>query len=247
MKNTSNTSSDNSNNSLVLVGIGTVTLREEDFTQALEPMDLMLEAVAAAGADSQSTTVPQGLQYVAVLRGRWSYSNPAGEIACRYGAAGATTVLTTPGVQQQTLLGEVCACIARGEVHTALVTAADAGYRLRRSQIAGQQASERVQGDEPDIYLKLKDELRHPVEKRAGLQMPVGLYAILGSALRPRNGWCVADHRDRRAALWARFNDIARDNPDAWERTAVSAATIREASKQNPMQAFPYTRFHCLT
>lgn len=42
-----------------------------------------------------------------------------------------------------------------------------------------------------------------------------------------------------------RFNDIARDNPHAWQRTAVSAATIREASNKNPIQAFPHTRFHC--
>ena len=149
MKNTSNTSSHNPDNAPVLVGIGTVTRRDEDFTRALEPMDLMLEAVAAAGADSQSTTVLQGLQYIAVPRGRWSYSIPAGEIARRYGAAGATTVLTTPGVLQQTLLGEACARIARGEVHTALLTGADAGYRLLRAQIAGQQASERVQAMSP--------------------------------------------------------------------------------------------------
>ena len=35
----------------VLVGIGVVTRHEEDYTQAPEAMDLMLEAVASAGAD----------------------------------------------------------------------------------------------------------------------------------------------------------------------------------------------------
>ena len=38
----------------VLVGIGTATQCEDDFECALEPMDLMLQAVAAAGADSGS-------------------------------------------------------------------------------------------------------------------------------------------------------------------------------------------------
>lgn len=130
MKNTSKTLIRNPDNAPVLVGIDTVARRDEDYTGAFEPMDLMLEAVAAAAADSQSTTVLQGLQYIAVPRGRRSYSNPAGEIARRYGAAGATTVFTTPGVLQQTLLGEACARIARGEVHTALVTGADSNYRL---------------------------------------------------------------------------------------------------------------------
>ena len=43
-----------SNRTPVLVGIGTATRHEEDFTRALEPMDLMLEAVRAAGADTGS-------------------------------------------------------------------------------------------------------------------------------------------------------------------------------------------------
>ena len=35
----------------VLVGIGVIMQREEDHTRALEPMDLMLAAVRAAGED----------------------------------------------------------------------------------------------------------------------------------------------------------------------------------------------------
>src|SRR5690606_4338498 len=114
----------------------------------------------------------------------------------------------------------------QGQAHTALVTGADAGYRLLRAQIAGQQAGERTQGDEPDIYLQPKDELRHPVERRAGLTMPVGLYAILESAYRARKGWSVAQHRDRIAALLSRFSEIAQDNPHAWNREALPAAAI---------------------
>ena len=231
----------------VLIGIGTVSRREEDFTRALEPMDLMLEAVTAAGRDSGSKAALSGSQYIAVPRGRWSYSNPAGAIARAVGAVNATTVLTSVGVLQQTLIGEACARIARGEAHTTLVAGADAGYRLLRAQIAGQKPSEREQGDAPDIYLAPKDELRHPVEKRAGLQMPVGLYAMMESAFRAKQGWSVAEHRERLAQLGERFSDIAADNPHAWQRNALDAAAIRDASDRNPMQAFPYNRAHCST
>jgi len=235
------------NNTPVLVGFGTATRREEDFTRALEPMDLMLEAVAAAGADSGSLAALAGLQYILVPKGRWSYRNPAGEIARNFGAHDATTVLATTGVLQQSLIGKACLRIARGEVHTALVTGADAGYRLLRAQIAGQKASEREQQDEPNIYLKPKDELRHPVELRAGLQMPVGLYAILESAHRAKKGWSIEAHRDHLAGLWSRFSGIASNNPNAWNQEAVSVEGIRNASAHNPMQAFPYTRYHCST
>ena len=235
----------------VLVGIGAATRREDDFERALEPIDLMLEAVAAAGTDSGSAAALPGAQYIAVPRGRWSYDNPAGTIGRAIGALRPTTVLASVGVLQQTLIGEACARIARGEAHTTLVAGADAGYRLLRAQIAGRQAPERTQGEAqdnaPDIYLSPKDELRHPAEKRAGLKMPVALYAIMESAFRAQHGWSVAAHRDRLAALGERFSRIAADNPHAWQRKVVDAATIREGSARNPMQAFPYTRFHCST
>ena len=231
----------------VLVGIGTATRQEQDFTRALEPMDLMLEAVRAAGFDSGSAKSLAGVQYVAVPRGRWAYSNPAGEIARAVGATGATTVLSSVGVLQQTLIGEACARIARGEAHTTLVAGADAGYRLLRAQIAGQKPEEREQADAPDIYMAPKDELRHLVEKRAGLQMPVGLYAIMESAFRAKHGWSIELHRQRLAELGERFSRISAANPHAWQRTALDAAFIRDASDRNPMQAFPYTRAHCST
>ena len=234
----------------VLVGVGTAMRREDDFSIALEPIDLMLEAIHAAGLDCGSKSALAGVQYIAVPRGRWSYGNPAGMVARTIGAPHAITALASVGVLQQTLIGEACDRIARGEAHTTLVTGADTGYRLLRAQIAGQQACERMDNDgkaEPDIFLSPRDELRHPVEKRAGLQMPVGLYAIMESAWRARHGWSVEEHRDRLAQLGKAFSQVAAHNPNAWQRTAMSASAIRESSGRNPMQAFPYTRAHCST
>ena len=231
----------------VLVGIGVATRREDNFERALEPIDLMHEAVDAAGIDSACAATLPGVQAIAVPRGRWRYANPAGAIARAIGAADAQTVLASVGVLQQSLIGEACARIARGEAHTTLVAGADAGYRLLRAQIAGREAAEQVQDDQPDVFLSPKDELRHAVEKRAGIKMPVALYAMLESAYRAKNGWSVADHRDHLAELGARFSRVAAGNPHAWQRKPVAAATIRDTSERNPLQAFPYTRLHCST
>jgi acetyl-CoA C-acetyltransferase len=231
----------------VLVGIGVAARREDDPSRALEPLDLMLEAVQAAGTDTGSPAALRGVQTVSVPRGRWTYANPAGEIARSVGAPQALSVLSTVGVLQQTLIGDACERIARGETHTELVAGADAGYRLLRAQLTGVTAPERAQTDAPDRLLSPKDELRHPVERRSGLAMPVGLYAILESAWRASNGWSVAEHRDRIARLWEGLARVAAHNPHAWNRQAPEAATIRDASERNPMQAFPYTRLHCST
>lgn len=54
----------------IMVEWGTATRREEDFEQALEPMDLMPATVAAAGNDCAAPAVLQGLQYIAGPTGR---------------------------------------------------------------------------------------------------------------------------------------------------------------------------------
>lgn len=232
-------------NTPVLVGVGLATQREEDFRQAREPMDLMLQAVQSAGQDTGSHAVLSGAQWIAVPRGRWTYTNPAGAIARAIGATQATTVLTSVGVLQQTLIGAACARIARGEADTTLVAGSDAGYRLLRAQVAGEKALESSEQGTPDEFWEPKEELRHPVERRVGLQMPVGLYAMMESADRHAKGLGVQAHRDQLADLYAHFSRIAADNPHAWTQQALSAQDIRDASKRNPMQAFPYTRSHC--
>lgn len=219
----------------VLVGIGVSTQREEDHTRAVEPMDLMLRAVSAAISDTGTPFIAGDVDYVAVPRGRWTYRNPSGEIARAIGAGTATTVLATVGVLQQTLIGEACARIAKGEARASLVAGADAGYRLLRAQIASAKAHERQQDDEPDITMAPAEELRHPLEKQAGLVMPVGLYAMMESAYRARHGLTVAAHRDRIAKLGARLSRIASENPHAWNRKAVEADWVRQATDRNPL------------
>ena len=230
----------------VLVGIGTATRREQDPLRALDPLALMIEAARNAGADCGAPRLPGALDRILVPRGRWSHANPGRAIGAALGAPGVHSLLSTVGVLQQTLLGAACAAIAAGEIRSALVTGGDAGFRLLRARITGTELPPLPPEDsEPDALLAPKEELRHPAEIRAGLRMPVSLYAMLESAYRARHGWTVAQHRDRIAALYARFSAIAADNPDAWTRKPLTAAEIRDPSERNAMQAFPYTKLLC--
>jgi acetyl-CoA C-acetyltransferase len=233
----------------VLVGIGVATQREEDPARALEPLDLMLAAVRNAGADAlpDPAALLAGVGRIAVPKGRWRYQDPGRAIASAIGATRAKSMLASVGVLQQTLIADACRASAEGETDTALVVGGDAGYRILRAQIAGVRAGERQQDSEPDIVLSPKDELRHPAELRAGMKMPVGLYAMMESAYRARTVGSVDHHRDRLAAMYSRFSEIAAANPHAWNRKRVDAGTIRDASERNAMQAFPYTKLHCST
>lgn len=234
-------------NTPVLVGVGVAMRREEDYTRALEPIDLMIEAVLAAGTDCGAPSLLRELGSIAVPRGRWRYRNPSGAIARAVGAANATTIVSSVGVLQQTLIADACQAIADSKIESALVTGADSGYRILRAKLSGARAEEHDQDDDPDVLLEPKAELRHPAEIAADLKMPVGLYAMLESARRAAMGVSVDEHRDRLASRYARFAEIAAANPDGWARDALDAATIRDHGPRNPMQAFPYTRAHCST
>ena len=233
----------------VLVGVGVATQREEDPARALEPLDLMHKAVLEAAHDAMAGAQPllAGIGRIAVPRGRWRYRNPGGDIARKVGAPRAVSVLASVGVLQQTLILDACRAIADGEVDTALVVGGDAGYRILRATIAGIRLQDRQQDDEPGVALTPDEELRHPAELRAGVKMPVGLYAIVESAWRARHGWSVDAHREAMAKRYSRFSEIAAENPDAWNRNRVDARTVRDASARNPMLAFPYTKLHCST
>jgi acetyl-CoA C-acetyltransferase len=229
----------------VLVGIGVATQREEDPSRALDPLAMMIEATRLAGADAGVPGLLSALDRILVPRGRWSYGDPARAIARSFGAARTETVLSTVGVLQQTLLGNACSGIAAGEIDVAVVAGGDAGYRILRSRITGQELSSPDPGGTPDVLLAPKEDLRHEAEIRAGLRMPVGLYAMMESAFRARRGLSVDAHRDQIAKLYSRFSAIAADNPAAWTRKRYPPEAIRSASERNPMQAFPYTKLHC--
>lgn len=230
----------------VLVGVGTCMQREDDASRAREPLDLMLDAVHGAGRDAGGAPgLLAGVQRIAVPKGRWRYHNPGGEIARTIGADQATTVLASVGVLQQSLIGDACHRIATGEIHSALVVGADAGYRIACARKAGARADERQQDDRPDVSLEPAEELLHPAELAAGIRMPVALYALIASAWRARQGLGVDEHRRRMGDMLHRFCAIAAGNPWAWRRTVFAPEVFVQPSERNPMQAFPYTRLHC--
>lgn len=228
----------------VLVGIGIVEQRLDDPALASEPIALMIEAVRRAGADAGITAELPAVERVLVPQGLWSYGDPGRMIADAIGAEAARTVYAKLGVMQQTLIDDACLGISRGEWDLAVVAGGEARYRGLKAEIAGGQASETVNTAIPDVLMEPDAELYHDVEIAALGHMPVGYYAIMESAFRAAQGWSVEQHRDRLAALYSRFSEIAAANPHAWKREVLPSEAIRNASDRNKMLAFPYTKYH---
>ncbi|MGI9280433.1 MAG: hypothetical protein ACR2PX_12525 [Endozoicomonas sp.] len=231
-------------NTPVLVGIGIIEQRMDDPSQAKEAWQLMADSVSAASADAGAESLLKDIDKVYVPQSLWPYSDPARLIADEVGASKAKTVLGQIGVLQQTLIGDACEGIQKGDLEVAVVTGGDARYRELIARFGNIELTDTQQTEKPDEVLEPEAELWLEEETGAGLGMPVGYYAIMESAFRHSQGLSIGEHRDKIAAMYSRFSDIAADNPHAWKPQHVDADFIRNPSDKNKMLAFPYTKLH---
>ncbi|MEH6584459.1 MAG: hypothetical protein V7754_21175 [Halioglobus sp.] len=232
-------------NTPILVGVAAVQQKLQQFDEASEPIVLMEQALREAADDAGCTELLALADEILVPRGMWGYSDPGRLLADALGASSAKTVFAEFGILQQALMTRACQKIASGEARVVLVAGAEAKYRALCASKAGSTAEETVQeGVVADQVLEPGSELWSETESATGLGMPVGYYAIIDSALRYKQGLSVEQHRDQMAQMYARFSEIAAQNPGAWVDQPVDASFIREGSGSNRMLAFPYTKLH---
>ncbi len=234
-------------NTPVIIGVGFCQEKLEDPLASAEPVQLMINAVRDAARDAGAETLLAQLESISVEQGMWDYRNPGKIIADAVGCPQAKSVLADLGVLQLTPLFNLFDAIASGEQHIGVVTGGEAKYRELRAKITGQSVSNTQQGDDtpaPDVYHPTPDPFATDVEAAAGIFMPVELFAVIESAIRHAQGLTPDQHRDRIAALYSEFSEIASRNPHAWSQDVVPADEIRNAAGKNAMLAFPYTKKH---
>ena len=232
-------------NTPVLVGVGQFLNRIDDLDQALEPLEMMLRAVALAERDTGVGDLLPKVRSVRVTRGIWSYENPARAIAERIGAAGAETVGTLiGGNQNQAVVNRTADDILAGRVDLVLITGAENGYSANKARKAGR---ELVQTKAPGTYDFVigaaQQPEHHEFEVAKGIRQAIQVYPMYDNAIRHERGETLSEHIERVSGLWARFNDVAQDNPNAWVRQDMSAEDIRTASPTNRQISFPYTKY----
>jgi len=222
----------------VLVGVGSAH-------DEVEAAELMALAVQAAAADAGSTTLLAAVDSITVPQGTWSYSDPARLVAPRIGAPAARCGFGRLGVPQQTLVNEALRAITAGDVEVAVVVGGEARARSRRAEMAGTVAAETAQnGAVPDVVMDREDDFMVRPEREAGLIQPVLQYALIENALGAAEAMGTHDHRRSVAALWERFNIVARSNPEAAFPEPRSAADLATPSPGNRPLAFPYNKWH---
>ena len=227
----------------VLVGIGTAVHRTDGSGTAPGPIELMAEAVQAAGADSAPSLLTD-VAWLGIPKGTWLHQDPGRAVAAVTDLGQPHTVLAEVGVLQQTLLAAAVEAVADG-VSAALVVGAEAAHASdggAAEAVAGSIREESAGPDErwtTDDYGLSHEELAH------GFVDPTVVYAVIESALAHEAGRSPIEQREHLGRLQARFSAVTAENPDAWTRTPVDADTIATPTPTNRMVATPYTKLCC--
>jgi acetyl-CoA C-acetyltransferase len=227
----------------VLVGIGQILQRLEDPREAAEPLEMMVAALEQAGHDCGAPKLLQQADSIYVLRGMWGYGDPGREIARRLGAAPVESIGTPYGGN----FSQACVIDAAREIHAGrrgvvLVTGAENGRSVGQAQRQGVELRQTEAPGVPDRKVAEDKAIFHDAELARGMNSASDIFAIIESAIRFARGESLEAHVERIAELWAGFNAVARGNPNAWIRRPCSAREIGQASPDNPMISYPYTR-----
>jgi acetyl-CoA C-acetyltransferase len=217
----------------VLVGLGAAA-------SSASVVDLMTEAVVAAADDAGASGLLSRIDCLAVPQGSWSLTDPGRTVARRVGSPQARTLLCEIGVSQQEVINHGLAAVAAGHAETFVVAGAEARAFARDG---GSDVDEEDRS--PDEVLTRPPDFVAPVEIAAGLIWPVAQqYALIENALAASEHLSSDRQRADIAALWARFNAVAVDNPEAAFPQPRDATDIATPGPHNRPLAYPYNRWH---
>ena len=219
--------------------------RIQDLSEAIEPRDMMMQAIEIAEQDTHTSKFLDQCDSVRVVRGMWSYQNPAKYIAEWIGANQAETVGTLiGGNQNQAVVNETATQIEDGELDLVLITGAENGNSSTKARKLGKTLAQKSAPGTYDrvIGAEQKPE-HHPLEVKKGISRAIQVYPIYDNAIRHHRNETITEHLERVSGLWSRFNDVAQRNPHAWVQEDMSAEEIRTPSETNRPISFPYTKF----
>ncbi len=227
----------------VIVGIAQYLQRETDPRISLEPLDMMLEAIEAAALDAGSRRLLSAVDSVRVIRGLWRYEQPAGYLAGKIGSPGAERFGTPFGGNAvQSTVNQSALEILRGEKSLIVLTGAENGNTMAKARKAGITLSWKETSGRYDRMLGEEVPMACDAELARDIRRPIQVYPVFENAIRYARGESIEQHIERVSSLWARFSQVAADNPHAWIRRPVDALSIRTASASNRMVSFPYPK-----
>ena len=229
----------------VVIGISAIQ-QKGDFNDLDEALVLMDKAVKEAISDSGNVLIKDHIDEIRIPKGFWKYRDPGKWIAKNNNfKITPTTYITKIGVLQQNLINEACLKIENGEINASIILGGEARYKLLRSLIENKDYSETELNENPDFYIKAKEDLYGDEELAELGAMAVGYYATMETAIRKNDQENIEEHKKNIASMYEEFSRIAANNKDSWLEKPYSKEEILETSQSNKMLAYPYNKLHC--
>ena len=228
----------------VIIGVGTIQ-QKGDYKSLDEALILMDIATKKAIKDTNNEDIKNLIEEIHIPKGYWRYRDPGKWIAAKNNFNDVKTSVYKIGVLQQSLLNSCCNKILNKEIGASLIVGGEARYKLLLSQIKNKNFKEIELNENPNSYIKAKDDIHLDEEKAELGMMAVGYYAILESAFRYNKNISISSQTDLVAEIYAYFSEIASKNKDAWADSPLDAIEIKNISEKNSFQAFPYNKYHC--
>ena len=203
-----------------------------------EPLEAWADAVRLALGDVAPSRVDS---LDVVYCQSWPYDDPAGRLATAIGASPRRLAYsgiggTTPSV----LLGEAAGRIAAGEADVCVVAAGEALDTVRRLKKDGERPA--WSHRDPDRKPFPFEAPFHPAEIAHEVFQAYTTFALWDIARRARTGLDPDAHRRSLGDLFAPMTDVAAANAYAWFPERRSPEELAEATPDNRMVAFPYTK-----
>ena len=142
-------------------------------------------------------------------------------------------------------INDACLKIENGQINASIILGGEARYKQLRSIIEKKEYSETKLDENPDFYIKAKEDLYGEEELAELGAMAVGYYAAMETAIRKNDGETIDDHQNNIASMYEEFSKIASNNKDGWIDNPYSKEEILNSSKKNKMLAYPYNKLHC--
>ncbi|MDA0791068.1 MAG: hypothetical protein O2780_16610 [Proteobacteria bacterium] len=227
----------------VIVGVSHLEQRISNWQDGKEPLELMIEAAAAALRDASDQDLAPEVDAVHTIKGRWWYENPARVVADTLDMRDVETGLSSLGGNMvQYVLSQSALDIQSGKQSMVVITGAECGNVLAKAGRAGERVTWQTAPGTPDRLFDKGGFGANTHEREVGLGGATTWYALFENALRAANGETIDAHMKRVSEMWAGFSEVAADNPDAWIRQASSAEEIRTHSRNNRPVTFPYPK-----
>lgn len=244
-------------NTPILVGAGQYTeqLESQSPAQLNPPMELASRASQLAIDDAGGTLQAGDIDAIAVIRlfsdsaPAWACplgrsDNPPQSIAHRLGANPQRRIYSALGGNQPLqLLAELSGAIARGEMHCALLTGAEAMANQRHAQRSGMDLDWSESYDFPLDNREYIGTIAAPAELASGMYLPAHYYALIENLRAHQQGNDEQNHRQQMASLLAPMCKVARDNQYAyWHKNYSEEDLVSEANGNYPI-CLPYSKF----